>query len=108
MRYLISLGYGIKGRNVRCQGGEIDIVAYDPREGELVFVEVKSRSSRIFGWPEESVDARKRRRLRHAANIYLVRNAQGFRHYRFDIVALEMDYGKGKARVMHYKNIDIG
>lgn len=59
--YLTSLGYRIVDRNWRCPRGEIDIVALDG--GELVVVEVKTRSSRAYGDPLEGVTAEKLTRL---------------------------------------------
>ena len=52
-RFLEQKGYSIIEAKYRGKYGEIDLVAW---EGEcLVFVEVKSRRSRAFGRPEESV-----------------------------------------------------
>ena len=59
--YLTSLGYRIIDRNWRCPRGEIDIVALD--RGELVIVEVKTRTSRAFGDPLEAVTDQKLTRL---------------------------------------------
>jgi putative endonuclease len=59
--YLASLGYRILDRNWRCASGEIDIVALD--RGELVVVEVKTRSSRSYGDPLEGVTPQKLTRL---------------------------------------------
>lgn len=42
-RFLRRLGYDIRGRNVRMGRDELDIVAFDPRDGVLVYCEVKSR-----------------------------------------------------------------
>ena len=64
-KYLRRNGYRIVARNFRAAGAEIDLVAMD---GEtLVFVEVKTRRSRISGAPEEAVDERKQTRMRRAA-----------------------------------------
>jgi Holliday junction resolvase-like predicted endonuclease len=61
---LESAGWTIVGRNVRVGRAEMDIVAVDPGPpATLVLVEVRFRSTRDFGLPEESVDRRKRRRL---------------------------------------------
>jgi Holliday junction resolvase-like predicted endonuclease len=58
----------VLGRNVRVGRGELDLVAVDPGPpAELVIVEVRWRRDRGFGLPEETVDWRKRRHLRHAA-----------------------------------------
>jgi Holliday junction resolvase-like predicted endonuclease len=65
--HLESLGWRILGRNVRVGRAELDIVATDPGPPPtLVVVEVRWRSRRDFGLPEETVDGRKRARLRRA------------------------------------------
>ena len=52
--FLKKIGYKIVEKNYRCKIGEIDIVA---NEGdELVFVEVKTRSQKLFGDPSEAVN----------------------------------------------------
>jgi putative endonuclease len=65
---LAAAGWHILGRQVRVGRAELDIVAIDPAApARLVVVEVRTRASRAFGLPEETVDLRKRRRLRRAA-----------------------------------------
>lgn len=65
---LVAAGWRILGRQVRVGRAELDIVAVDPAAPpRLVVVEVRARTSRAFGLPEETVDARKRLRLRRAA-----------------------------------------
>jgi putative endonuclease len=85
--YLQRRGYRILGRNVRSGGVEIDIVASRPRL--LVFVEVKTRSSRRAGLPEESVDARKCARIVRGAASWLQEQARPFEQVRFDVIACE-------------------
>jgi putative endonuclease len=84
--HLIALGFRIERRNLRTPDGEIDIVA---REGDtLVFVEVKSRTTRTYGNALGAVDARKRRRIRAVAEDYL----QFFppeAKVRFDVVTID-------------------
>jgi len=84
--FLRAKGLTILERNFRAKVGEIDLVA---REGEeVVFVEVRSRSSRDYGGAAASVDAGKRRRLVRAARLWLV--ARGWEGAcRFDVVALD-------------------
>ena len=57
--HLAAAGLEILARNWRCRAGELDIVARDG--SQLVFVEVKTRSSLAFGTPAEAVDRRSRR-----------------------------------------------
>ena len=58
--YLIRQGYEILDTNYKTKLGEIDIVAKE--DDILVFVEVKTRSSRSFGLPQESVNFKKQNR----------------------------------------------
>jgi Predicted endonuclease distantly related to archaeal Holliday junction resolvase len=65
--YLVGLGWGILATHVRVGRAELDIVAVDPGPpAALVVVEVRWRSRRDFGLPEETVDGRKRSRLHRA------------------------------------------
>ena len=61
--------WSILARNWRCRAGELDIVARDG--AELVFVEVKTRSSLAFGSPAEAVDRAKAARIRRLALRWL-------------------------------------
>ncbi len=91
-RHLRRCGYRILARNYCAAGAEIDLVAAD-RE-TLVFVEVKARSSAVFGAPAEAVDSRKAQRIRRAASVYLRQNKAEARAARFDVVAIT---GVGRA-----------
>ena len=70
-RHLEGMGFRILGRNIRYKVGEIDIVA--SKKGELHFIEVKTRTSIAFGDPLESVTEAKKRRLRRAAEMYILK-----------------------------------
>lgn len=86
-RFLEAKGYRILQRNFRWRHGEIDLVALD---GDcVVFVEVKYRSGRAFGWPQEAVGGRKRARLQRGAMEYLwQRGLIDVVPIRFDVVAV--------------------
>lgn len=65
--YLRSCGFHIRERNVRCGRFEIDIVAYDPIEKMVVFVEVKTRTRVDERYPVRTmVDGRKRSSMKQA------------------------------------------
>ena len=80
-------GYRIVGTNVRAGRNELDLIVRRGRT--LLFVEVKQRSGEGFGGPLAAVDAEKRRRVRRAAQAWLVRNPQrpGIR-VGFEVVAV--------------------
>ncbi len=86
VRLLRRRGYRIRGRNVRCPMGELDIVAED--RATLVFVEVKTRSTVEYGDPFESIFPLKRRRLQRLAVYYLATRRLADRPCRFDAVAV--------------------
>lgn len=97
VRHLEQGGFQILARNFRTRLGEIDIVA--TRGRALHFVEVRARTSGRFLHPAESVDARKRQRLRRAAEQYLAR-LRGPAPYEifFDVASVigdEIDYRQG-------------
>ena len=84
-KFLIEKGYTIIARNYRYKRSEIDLIVQ--KENWLVFVEVKMRTSRAFGFPEESVKEVKRKKILEGAAQYLQEtNWQG--NVRYDIVAI--------------------
>ena len=61
-------GYEVVGAGFTARRGEIDLIGR--RGGDLVIVEVKTRTSEAFGTPAEAVGPRKRRALSAAAAEY--------------------------------------
>ena len=92
---LIREGMRIICRNFSCRTGEIDIIAFDPDTGAVVFTEVKTRNSAEYGLPCEFVGKEKQRRLRLTAEFFLLRNPSFSRcPLRMDIVEiLQTDRG---------------
>lgn len=85
--YLAKKGFQILGRSLRTSEGEIDLLAQD---GEwLVFVEVRTRRSREFGTPEESITPNQKNRLISVAEAYLEGREEP-PPWRIDIVAIDM------------------
>ena len=89
--YLKGRGYRIVERNYRVRFGEIDIIA--EQEGDLVFVEVKTRTDDLFGSPLESVTARKQKQLSKIALDYMSRQGCVDRNARFDVVGIRLQQG---------------
>ncbi len=93
--YLLRAGLREVAANANYRGGELDLVMLDSndRDGDiLVFVEVRYRQSRAFGGGAASVDIGKRRKLVHAAQLFLGED----RRYaqmacRFDVIEAEGD-----------------
>ena len=83
---LEALGYQILQKNYRCRMGEIDLVAR--QDGELVFIEVKTRRQRETGSPAEFVHKDKQRRMARTALAYMGEHDLLDEHSRFDVVSV--------------------
>ena len=80
----VARNYRTPGRG----GGEIDLIVRDPRDGTLVFVEVRQRSSASHGGAGASITVAKQRRIVFAARHYLMR-LRTPPPCRFDVVLVE-------------------
>jgi putative endonuclease len=98
-RFLRRKGYRIVARGERDPLGEIDLIAVDGRT--VVFVEVKTRSSREAGHPAEAVDQAKQRRLTRAGLSFLKRHKLLENAYRFDVVAIVWPRSQKRPRIEH-------
>jgi len=88
-QFLEKKGFRIIESNYRCPEGEVDIIAR--HEDCLVFIEVRAKTSREFGSPEESVTAAKKKRLVAVARRYRQTHGKLPPQWRIDFVAVEMD-----------------
>ncbi len=79
-------GYKIIARNYKTKLGEIDIVAQD--KDTLCFVEVKTRHSDRYGFPQEAVSGPKQRQISKVALAYLKENSLLDKRARFDVVSI--------------------
>ena len=77
---LREMGYRILEANYRSRYGEIDLVAR--HSDEYVFVEVRSKSAKSAGQPEESITSRKRDHLIATAQEYLQSQVRRQRRHR--------------------------
>ena len=83
--FLKHMGFIIIAMNWWHLHYEIDIVAR--QQNILVFVEVKTRSTYRYGFPDASIDDKKENRLREAAEIY-IEQKDLHNEIRFDIVSI--------------------
>lgn len=95
--YLLDSGLHILETNWRCPYCEIDIIAED--YGEIIFIEVKTRTSTRNEMPEDAVDHYRMVRISKAAEYYLAKNGLRKNPYRFDIIAI--DYDTPPYRIRH-------
>jgi len=91
-RYLRRNGFKVLYRNFRApRGGEVDIVCRDTTCNELVFVEVKTRSTRDYGSPASAVKREKQQLIARGALAWLRLLDNPDIIFRFDIVEVVID-----------------
>lgn len=91
-KFLVEKGLEILEKNYRVKMGEIDLICLE--HSTIVFVEVKTRSNREFGFPEEAINERKKQKLKIVADCYIsdYRNKNNIKDFeldcRFDIISV--------------------
>lgn len=99
--YLEKKGMKLKKRNYKCRHGEIDLIM---TEGDtLIFVEVKTRSSRSYGEPIESVTWWKQKHIQYTARLFMHARHWEEKPVRFDIVEVLLRPG-WEPRIRHVQN----
>ena len=83
--HLIANGYGIISQNWRHSRWEVDAIA--EKDTVLHFVEIKTRRSKKFGLPEDSVGKKKMQNLINAAEEYLHHHPQ-WKRIQFNILSI--------------------
>ncbi len=105
--YLAAQGYRIMDQNYRYERAEVDLVCFDPdaenRRGEIVFIEVKTRSGLGFGAPEDAVTDDKQQHIVRAAQAYLYERQLEGAPVRFDVVSVVLNQGDAPA-IEHFKD----
>ncbi|MCA9373214.1 YraN family protein [Candidatus Woesebacteria bacterium] len=97
-KFLQAQRFEVLDQNVRVKNNEVDLIAFDHKLEELVFIEVKSRTSAEFGDPFTAVDRMKLRSMQYVAACY--RRQTGYHgDFRFDIITVV------DSQVHHYENI---
>ena len=113
-RYLQSHDYQILERNARTPYGEIDIVAAQLsvvyQEGDVlspvtIFIEVKTRMTTAFGFPEESITMRKQTHMFAAAESYIQEHPELGNDWRIDVIAIQCHGSKKKHSLKHFENV---
>jgi putative endonuclease len=111
--YLIEKGYQIIDRNWRSPHGEIDLIVqqnHDRNDSSLipgvtiVFVEVKTRRTRSYGPPEESVNYKKQSHLLAAIEYYIQHNPLPDVNWRIDVISVAQYAPNRDLEIVHFEN----
>jgi len=100
--YLAQAGYTVTEHNYRTPHGEIDLVAQ--KGGELVFVEVKTRTSSSLGPPEISISKRKQAHLLASVAYYIQQNSNPPLTWRIDVIAIQRFGMDQPPLITHFEN----
>jgi putative endonuclease len=100
--FLGNNGYVIIEKNFRCPIGEADIIAQ--HQDTLVFVEVRTKTSRQFGSPEESITQTKMEHMRNVAAHYWQSHDNLPESWRIDVIAIEMNSSGCVSRIELIEN----
>ena len=83
--YLSKNSYNIIEKNYRFKKyGEIDVIA--DNDGCVCFIEIKSRTSTLFGLPCEAVTLKKQQKIKSLAQIFIKQHNLYASTFRFDVV----------------------
>lgn len=100
--YLEELGFSFVAENVRTPYGEIDLVMR--KDTQTHFVEVKTRRSSRFGFPEEAVDEHKAAHLIDSAQSFLQEHPEYDTGWQIDVVAIWLKGGKNAPEIKVFEN----
>ncbi len=102
--YFQHRGYQIIGQNYRTRQGEIDLICQ--RQGIIRFVEVKTRSTKSYGWPEEAVNSAKLAKINLAAQAYLA-EYHITQPWQIDVLSISINQQNHSGLIKHFKNITL-
>lgn len=85
-QFLLKQNYKIVERNFECKQGEIDIIAID--KNEVVFVEVKTRTSEKYGKPVDAVNENKKKHFVRAIKYYIYKKKLENAFIRIDVIEI--------------------
>jgi putative endonuclease len=105
--FLSRKGYRLVDRNFLIAGGQIDLIMNSP-QGNLVFVEVKTRRAAPRHSDELRLGQGQIRALKRAARTYLSKQPQSFRTWQFDLIWINLDLSavpQPVAKIKHFQNI---
>jgi putative endonuclease len=105
--FLEKRRYSILERNYRTLSGEIDLVALQDfgKEMVLVFVEVKTRTSESFGYPEQAITRKKWDHLLRTINDFQDNHPQYEYDWRVDVIAVQRLSVDQSPDIKHFENV---
>lgn len=104
IKFLKAKKYKIIDKNLFFRSGEIDILA--KIEKKLVFFEVKTRTTKTFGYPEEAISRKKMTKISQTINNYLIQHPK-VKDWQADCLSISINFFQKTAKIYHLKNLDF-
>jgi putative endonuclease len=101
--FLVRRKYVLIERNVKTSFWELDLVM--KQDNCLVFIEVKTRTSSVYGIASEMVSFTKNQCLRQGIQEYVRRQKKYIANFRLDVMAIDVDKTKKRAKLHHFKDV---
>jgi putative endonuclease len=99
--YLLGMGFSILFRNWRYKHLEIDIIA--SKGNCLHIIEVKTRRTTAYGFPEQRIDAQKMQHLKNAAALFQYQYPI-WQMLQFDVIAIQL-YSEAKWELFFIEDV---
>ena len=105
--FLQRKGYSLVDRNYQTPEGEIDLIAFQElnEEGILVFIEVKTRTSEKYGFPEEAITRKKWDHMLKAIDRYLQDKPEYGDAWQVDVIAVQKLCASKPPDIEHFENV---
>lgn len=103
-QYLQMTNHNLLTKNFHSPFGEIDLITFDSKTNQLVFSEVKTRTSNTFGHANQALTARKIKRFLKTIFWYLQNHHQK-QHWRMDFLALQLKQDLTIHSFSHFQNV---
>lgn len=103
--YLIGRGYCELALNVRTPYGEIDLIM--EKDGRIVFIEVKTRSSISLGNPESSITKAKQKHMMESAQYYIGEHYPPNQEWQIDVVSILGTPGATPPQIEYFENVTL-
>ncbi len=101
--FLREKHYQLLERNFTSRYGEIDLIALE--SDCIVFVEVKTRTTRTYGLPEDSITPAKLERIQDAGLMWLQAHPESPEDWRIDVIAILMNGKRQVQDIQHFENV---
>lgn len=101
--YLKKHGFFVRARNYYSQFGEIDVIA--EKEGQLHFIEVKTRQNLDSIQLGELLTDDKKRKMEKTISKYLAEFPEDDFSYQIDLLVVALNAKKKLAKIYHYESV---